>query len=346
MVARPLPEFLRTRRGVALLLGFVALVAVVQYLPTLGYGFVWDDSQLIAGNRLLAGSGPLEVFGRGFWAGSPEPARGSAAAYYRPLTNLSFWLDLHVAGGAAWLFHLVNVVLNAAAAVLVTLLIWELLRSGIWAALGGLLFACHPSHVESVAFISGRTDLLVAVFTTAAGFALLRSLRKRDPRWWTVVLAGYALALLSKETALLFPLLVAVAPLLTRTRYSTRYWLLLAAAVLIAGLYLLARAVVLPSALGAPVERLALHQLINVANSFGLYVRMFLWPFAHRAKFPLDPSFHHLSPHTIYTLVFLVMIPLAALRRRFWVSLWGYTWAVCFLLPVSNIVPIGPQAAE
>lgn len=346
MPAYPLPEFLRTRQGLALVLVLVALVTLVQYLPTLRFDFVWDDRQLITENRLLVTTHPLAVFGRSFWAGSPEPPPGSAIAYYRPLTNLSFRLDLAIAGTSPWFFHLVNILLAAVASVLVTLIIWELLHSGVWAALGGLLFACHPSHVEAVAFISARTDLLVTIFTAVAGFGLLRSLRKHNARWWIIVLIGYALALLSKETALLFPVLIALAPILCRTRYPRLYWLLLAGSLVLAGLYLLVRRQVLGVAISPAFEPLALHQLINIANTFGLYIRMFLWPFAHRAKFPLDPLFHHLSHYTAYTLVFLVTPPLAALRRRFWIALWGYVWVICFLLPVVNIVPVGPQAAE
>ncbi|MEO0073315.1 MAG: glycosyltransferase family 39 protein [candidate division WOR-3 bacterium] len=346
MTAHPLPEFLRTRQGLAWVLAIVALITVVQYLPTLRFDFVWDDTQLITDNRLLPTTSPLAIFGRSFWAGSPEPAQGSAQAYYRPLTTLSFWLDMAIAGRSPWFFHMVNVLLAAAVSVLVTLLVWELLHSGVWAALGGMLFACHPSHVEAVAFISARTDLLVTFFTVVAGFSLLRSLRKHNPRWWIAVLAGYALALFSKETALLFPVLIVLAPVMCRTRYPRFYWLLFLGSLAIAGSYLLIRHLVLGTAIGPTFEVLRLHQIINIANTFGLYIRMFLWPFTHQAKFPLDPSFRHLSPHTAYALVFLVSIPLAALRRRFWIALWGYVWVICFLLPVINIVPIGPQAAE
>lgn len=346
MPVSSLAATLRTRRGVALVLGTVALVSTLQYLPTLGYRFVWDDILLITGNRLLIESGPAATLMRGFWAGSPEPAEGGARAYYRPLTTFSFWLDWHIGGGRPWYFHLVNLLVNALVAALVTLIVWELLHSGIWAAFGGLTFAVHPAHVESVAFVSGRTDLLLALFICGAGYALLRSLRKNNPRWWFAVAGGYALALLCKETALLFPLLVALAPPLTLTRYPRRYWLLVLAVAALAGGYLMARTLVLGADATLPVSRLALHQWINVANTFGLYIRMFLWPFSHRAKLPVDLTLHHLYTYVAYALVFLVSIPVAALRRRFWVALLGYVWTIIFLLPVVNIIPIGPQAAE
>ncbi|MBN2537719.1 tetratricopeptide repeat protein [candidate division WOR-3 bacterium] len=339
-------ELVRNRAGLLLVLGAVAFAAFLLYLPTVDYGFVWDDLTLITGNRLLADSGPWELFGRGFWAGAPDAPGGPALAYYRPLANLSFWADLKIAGANPGWFHLVNVILNALVAVLVALVVWELLHSGVWAGLAGLFFAAHSAHVESVAFVSGRTDLLLALFVTAGAFALLRSLRTRKPGWLAVVPFACAAALLSKETAVLFPVLVAVAPLLTRTGYPRRYWLMVSSVLAITAGYLVLRAwavgAVVPAAEPAPF----IGRMLEVANTFGLYVRMFLWPFNHRVKFPLDPAFATPRPETIVALLFVVSLPLLALRRRFWVVLWGYVWTIIFVLPVTNIVALGPQAAE
>jgi len=324
----------------------VGLVTVALYLPTLRYEFVWDDTLLISNNPLLKRSAPLSCFGRSFWAGNHENLAGPAMTYYRPLTTLSFWLDWHIAGGHPWYFHLVNTILAAITSVIITLIIWELLHSGVWAGLGGLLFATHSSHVESVAFISGRTDLLLASFCGLAGFALLRSIRKHNPWWGTVVVPAFSLALLSKETAILFPVLVALAPLLTLTRWPRHYGLVLGAVLAIALLYLVLRASIFRMAIPLVAGMSLKHRLVNAANTFGLYIKMFFWPFEHRAKFPVDPGMMHLTPNLLYTLLFVVSLPLLALRRRFWVCLWGYCWTILFLLPVSNLVPIGPQAAE
>lgn len=346
MGSMSLPDRLRTRTGMTLVLGAVVLWSVLIYLPTRGHSFVWDDSSLILHNRLLAQSRPLDLFLRPFWAGSQEPPEGAGPLYYRPLTSLSFWLDCRLAGPDPRHFHSVNIVLNALAGLFVTLVIWELLHSGTWALFGGLLFAAHPAHTESVAFISGRTDLLLTVFLAAAAALLLRAQRKRSLWWWLPVPPLFALALLAKETALLFPGLVALTPLLTQTRYDRRHWLLVGTTLAIAlgflGLRAQAVAIPTPFLLAQPI----LPRLTNVANTFGLYVRMFFWPFDHRAKYPFDPEFLVLTPNIIPALLFIVSIPLVALRRRFWVSLWGYAWTILFLAPVSNLILLGPQAAE
>jgi Tfp pilus assembly protein PilF len=295
---------------------------------------------------LLARSRPAELFARPFWAGSPTSPEGAGNLYYRPLANLSYWLDLKLAGPNPRHFHTVNIALNLLAAVVVTVLIWELLHSGIWALFGGLLFAAHSAHVESVAFVSGRADLLLSVFLGLAAAALLRGQRKRVRWWWLAVPPLFALALLAKETALLFPALVALTPLLTRTRYDRRYWLLVAATMLVALAYfwLRDRVVTVPPffALALPTAS----RLIEVANTFGLYIRLFFWPFDHRVTYPADPTFLALTTNVIPALLFAVSIPLVALRRRFWAALWGYAWVVLFLVPAANVIPLGSQAAE
>ncbi len=342
----PLPERLRTRAGMALVLGAVAFAAVLLYIPTIEYDFVWDDTSLIVDNPLLRTSRPWELFGQPFWAGVPDPPEGSAVTYYRPLVMLGFWIDMRLAGANAAFFHIVNVILNAIAATLVALIIWELLHSGIWAGLGGLLFAFHPAHVESTAFISGRTDLLMTVFIAAAAFAMLRAVRKGDFRWGVVVPLGYGLALLSKETAILFPVLVALAPLLTQTRYGRRYWVVIAGTVAVGAGYLVLRSTAVGVDLPPGLLSATLGRFVEVANTSGLYLKMFIWPFAHQVKYPADPGFTALAPYAIAALLFVVTLPLLAIRRRFWIVALGFTWVILFLLPVSNIVAIGPQAAE
>jgi tetratricopeptide (TPR) repeat protein len=346
MGGNSLQEKLRTRAGMAVVLAAVALVSAALYLPATRYNFVWDDDSLIAGNSLLAHSRPAEIFSRRFWAGSPEPVGGSGAAYYRPLVTLSFWLDQGLSRNNPHWFHIVNLLLYALAAAAVTLVLWEVLHSGVWALLGGLLFAVHSSHVESVAFISGRTDIMLTLFTGLAAFALLRSFRKHNRWWWLVVSPAFGLALLSKETAVLFPLLIALAPLLVGVRYDRRYWLLALTAVAVLAGYLFLRAAVVPVPI--PVEHgvRIWGRLTAVANTIGLYIRLFFWPLEHRAKYPASDSFYVPTPNLLFALLFIVSVPLLAVRRRFAAARWGYAWTIAFLLPVANIASIGPLAAE
>src|SRR2546425_751731 len=172
----------------------VAASAVIAYLGALWNGFVWDDQVIILGNPLVQiWAGLAAAFANPYW----PPFVGGYL--YRPLTVFTYVLDWHV-GGAAW-FHAVNLLWHAGVSVLVAMLArrW----AGEAAALvAGILFAVHPVHVEAVANVVGRAELMAAAFTLLAVYAAVEADR---PVWSAVC---WALGLLSKEVAVVAPALV------------------------------------------------------------------------------------------------------------------------------------------
>ena len=191
-----------------------ALAAVLLHLPALRNEFVFDDRGVLLQNPLLADlSSAPRIFGAPYWN-----APGLTGGLYRPITTLSFAVDRALAGGfrPAW-FHAVNVLLHGAIAALVVLLA---LRLGLpaWAGLfAGALFAVHPVHVEAVASVVGRSEILAAGF--GLGAILCGAAARRDPgrrgrvaAWAAAAL--FLLAMLSKESAFVLP---AIAWLFDRT---------------------------------------------------------------------------------------------------------------------------------
>lgn len=185
----------------------VAVTAAALHAATLGYGFVWDDARLIVTNAGLRSWGGLrEALLSDFWITSGPAASG----FWRPLVTFSYAVDRVWGGGSAWAFHACNVVAHALVSAL-TVVFARRLGAGRFAALvAGLWFATMPVHVESVAWISGRTDLLCALFALVA---LVLDRRDRDADRASpgvpALLAGF-LALLAKEAAALLPLFVMV----------------------------------------------------------------------------------------------------------------------------------------
>ncbi len=182
-----------------ILLAAGVLVAVLgAYSPSIGGPFVWDDRMLIerAPADLQHGS-VTRFFGQPFWARSANQA--GDAVYYRPLTTISYALDWRASGGDPAWFHVTNVAWHLG----VTALVFALaLRGGappLAAALAALLFGVAPRLTESVAWISGRTDVL------AGFFALLALLLYRDGPGHGAHRVGAAvsmlLGLLCKEVA-------------------------------------------------------------------------------------------------------------------------------------------------
>ena len=167
-----------------LLLVFVAAVAL--YLPTSRYGFVQDDRAIIASNPAAHSIGAaLAALNDPYWP------RESHAGLYRPVTILSYAVDWTLSGGRAGWLHVMNALWHGLATVLLVVALSRWLPA-LAAAAAGLVFAWHPVHVEAVANLVGRAELLVAVGILGAVVAARR-------RRWIVAVACAALAMFSKE---------------------------------------------------------------------------------------------------------------------------------------------------
>jgi hypothetical protein len=201
----PAPAAVRQRFGERAALALVLLVAALAYARTATFGLVWDDRLLVAQAEAAHRRDGVPGLLRAEYLATGD--RG-APGYHRPLALASIWLDARLARALPWSFHLTNVALHALASLLVLLLLRALLPPGGGALFGALLFAVHPAHVESVAFVSARTDLWAGCLVLASTLLWLRE-RRGPPggAWLTRALSTLALALagLAKETALLLP---------------------------------------------------------------------------------------------------------------------------------------------
>lgn len=193
-------------RPALLLAGALALTAAAYARAPQG-DFVWDDRLLIERNAAVRTSPEVgDLLVRPFW--DRTEADNALGVYYRPLTTFTYWLDARVSGGAAGWFHLVNVLAHLACVALVFHLA---LRGGgppIAAALAAGLFGLAPRLTESVAWISGRTDVLATAFALAA-LAIHRPGRAPLARRVAAAVAVF-LGLLCKEVAIAAPAGLAV----------------------------------------------------------------------------------------------------------------------------------------
>jgi hypothetical protein len=198
----------------------VFVAAVALYLPTIRYGFVQDDRAIIAGNPAAHSIGAaLRAFDDPYW-----PAE-SGAGLYRPVTILSYAVDWTLSGGRAGWLHLMNALWHGLAALLLTVVLARWL-SPLGAAAAGIVFAWHPVHVEGVASLVGRAELLAAVGILAAVLAARRG-------WWIAAALCAALAMLSKEHGVIAGVVILCDYWLygpERRRYPIGLWIGLAVA--------------------------------------------------------------------------------------------------------------------
>jgi Flp pilus assembly protein TadD len=345
-----------------LVFGAASLVALLVYLPTLKYDFVWDDNELIPGNPFLARTNPIELFTKGFW-NNPEVERGvDYMSYYRPLTNLSLYVDRKV-----WVlrpagYHLTNIFINTAVVFLMSLLLWELFGSVWLAGLGGLLVGIHPAMNCVVTFISNRTYLLTLFFLLVGSYALLRGRRDRARAWWALFGGSLLLSTLALEASLVFAAIAGGWLLLNRARYR-RLWVWMAASAMPVAVYFLLRLGIARVPFTSSAAHQAIAEPLRITNAFGQQLQLLFFPFNQKVIYVPAEPFTSFSVYTILGLLFLSLPLCAVIRlgrshgassnlksgysaqpeaeagRLGW---YGYVWMVLFLLPFAHLVFLGP----
>lgn len=290
-------------------MGVAILAAIAAYLPALRNGFVWDDPIVLQQLRAIQSWHDLIVM-------PPIVPK----FYYRPLVFLTYLFDRALGGETPYWFHASVVAMHALNTWLVAMLARRLFTDDwLVPACAALLFAVHPVHTESVAWMAGRSDVLVCALLLAT--LLLASNRGNS---WTAALAGlmYFLALLSKEMAVAALLLVPLFDVLeTRRAHVLRYVPLLMATLV----YFLLRqrsvgAWVGGSETGIP----ALPLLRDLLCAIGVYVFQILVPVSLSPYVPAVPN-------DLPYLLAGILGPLAALSAAWWA--WRERrWEIVFLI--------------
>lgn len=194
-----LSSFTVSRRDTysAALLG---LIAAVFYFPAIQAGFVWDDVII---TKLRSVSDWEGIFRIWFDPAAAYFQTDVAENHYWPVVYTTFWLEHKLWGFTPAGYHVVNILLHFVN----TLLLWRLLDRlavpGAW--LAAAVFAAHPLHVESVAWVIGRKDLLSTLFSLAAVLMWLRHVESPRPGRYAAALLFFAGAMLSKLIAVTLP---------------------------------------------------------------------------------------------------------------------------------------------
>jgi len=325
----------RTRISLVRAAPYVAAVilGVVIYLRAARGPFIWDDNFLLGQLKRYEGSSPLNAFKFGFLI---RPTGG--ADFYRPMITLSLLLDQSLWGSNPAGYHATNLVLHAISILMVALFTWLVLRSRLAAIASAFLFAVHPVHAESVCWISGRTDLACAAFLLS-GISLYLIYRRSGRR---IALAGsYVLtvfALLSKELAMLAPLLVALASWGSGERNYRRIVLDSLPFAVLSVAFFAVRSSVLYGTEPLAEPWSPLHQVSIIAYSIFTHFQILLLPqTAHL-------SYEVVMQEITNTTTFAVLLSLVALTWFLWtcrgsapMPFFGLLWFMATILPASGL---------
>lgn len=337
--------------------GVLAMVlAFALYAPTIGYDFVTLDDPMYVENSVVVGDGFS-------WRGLKLAFTTAPENYWAPLLWMSFMFDMELSGGRPWSCHLTNTILFSLNVGLVFLLVrrWTG-RTGV-ALATALLWAFHPTRVESVAWITARKDVLSGVFFFLGlwAYTVGREAARRneaDPpvscrlspaalillSWLCMLLGGMA-----KQIVILMPpafLLLDVWPL-GRTeweriwkdgwRLAGEKWAFWILAVIYAAL-----PIVFHVETKAVMDVPAWHRALMIPVHYLFYVGKVLWP---TRLMPLQPDLPSWWELLMGATVVLAGLTWGAWRwrRRFPLALWGWLWFAVLLFPLSGVVWAGAE---
>lgn len=323
------------------------------YAPVRNHEFVnLDDPDYVSANAMVQ---------RGVsWEGLAWAFASFDAANWHPLTWISHMLDVEVLGAKPGGHHLVNVLLH----VLNTLLVFSFLRAATGAtwrsSMAAALFGVHPLHVESVAWVSERKDVLSALFLLLALRAWVAYARRPGPRWYAAALASVAAGLLAKPmlvTAPLLLLLVDVWPLGRSGGEGGGRWrevgprlvlekvpfALLAGASVAVTVVAQATGQRLSAISGIPLGS----RLSNAVVSTLAYLGQMLWPGRLASFYPHPYTLGGIPAWQVVAAGALLLgVSAMAVRVRSAHPYlpWGWAWYLVSLLPVIGLVQAGAQA--
>jgi len=327
----------------AVALGLSVLVLAV-YLQTGSHGFITlDDGEYVYQNVHVR---------NGL---SPEGVRWAFTAFHsanwHPMTWLSHMTDVSLFGQDAGWPHRVNVLLHLANTVLLFLVLWRM-TGGLWqSGFVAALFAVHPLHVESVAWISERKDVLSTLFWLLTMWAYLWYVRKPGAGRYLLVAVLFALGLMSKPMLVTLPLVLLLLDGWPLGRLSRG----VAARRVLEKVPLLALSVascivtVLAQGSGAaiaPVRNAPLaFRVSNAAVSYATYLGQTVWPASLSVFYPHPASVHSGVPAWQVAGAALLLGGVSFLafrerRRRPYLAV-GWLWYVGTLVPVIGLVQVG-----
>jgi hypothetical protein len=339
------------RKWVVLAGAALVTLVVAIYAPVGQFGFLnLDDDQYVTQNQWVRAGLTTEGVTWAFTA--------FHAANWHPLTWLSHMADVELFGLDPGRHHQVNVLLHALDTVL--LFLFLLLATGAtWrSALAAALFAVHPLHVESVAWISERKDVLSTLFWLVTCLAWLGYVRRPSPARYAGVMVAYGLGLLAKPMLVTLPLVLLLLDAWPLRRLPRgRPWVRGLRPLVMEKLPMLAMAAastlvtwLAQSRGGGVLDTVGLSLPVRLGNamlSAATYLWQSVWPARLAALYPhpgLLPSGLSGVQVAVSSMVLLGLSAVAAWqwRPRPWLGV-GWLWFLVTLLPVVGIVQVGDQ---
>lgn len=305
----------------------VAAIAFMAFVPALYGTFVWDD--VIIAQFLDRGVGFFDIWLTPSLTGDK---------HYWPLKYSSLWLEHMLWANNPRGYHLTNVAIHGANSAMVLALLKKLKAPAPWMC--AAIFAVHPAHVDSVAWVMGRKDVLSAFFLLAASMAYIRWDRSKTPRrmGFVLVVVLFAAAMLSKSTAVAFPVAIVAYHWYQTGSLKLSHFLKAAPFAAVAAIYTIADTTWYRSQSDLSLGISAFERPKIAARAMWHYAQSMVWPFDLVAIHPKWTSTGYLHLAVLVAAAALVFV----LRKRIGRGpIAAIVLFAAFLAPLAGFVDYG-----
>ncbi|MFH1593682.1 MAG: tetratricopeptide repeat protein [Candidatus Omnitrophota bacterium] len=320
----------------------ILIVCLFAYHNSLDGGFIWDDQFLVQENEHIRSFSKVgNIFVSDLGAGA-----GFKTTFYRPIQMLTYTINYFFHGLDVRGYHLTNTLLHSLVALSLYFFINLLYNDAKLSFLTSILFASHPIHTEAVAYISGRADMLAALFMLLSLIFYIRYLQRERGILFALGIICYIAALLSKESSIILPALLILCCSALKKRIRFRYFSNIMAITFIYSVLQIRMlsAIVRENELSPiPLFQRIPGFFVAITN----YVKLLLVPtHLHMEYGHGGTSFFDTSAIIGLTITLLFLIYAFKKSKHDNKVFFSINWFFICLLPVANIFPVNAYMAE
>ncbi|MDA3898302.1 MAG: tetratricopeptide repeat protein [Desulfobacteraceae bacterium] len=330
----------------------VALIISVfsVYGPAFHFNFVnYDDPAYVSNNETVKEGISLKNV---IWAFTTF-----SNSNWHPLTWLSHMLDVTLFGLNAGYHHLINVVIHTCNTLLLFCLFYLVTHHTYKSLILAAFFGLHPIHVESVAWISERKDLLCAFFWLSAMVAYYRYTQKPSPERYLISFILFIFGALSKPMMVTFPFVLLLFDYWPLNRYlgsdrishyhftkSPWVWLIIEKIPMMLVTIIISYVALLSQSKGGSIAELPIMvRFANAVISYLIYLKKMIWPGELAVIYPFQTPSLWLAAAGFIAIVCILIISFTV-RNKYPYVLVGFLWFFGTLVPVIGFIQVGSQA--
>ena len=323
----------------------LAAATLAVYIRVAHYDYVfYDDDAYVYANPAIKARLTLA---------SLKWAFGLHLGNWHPVTWLSYLIEITLFGMNAGHFHVVNVLLHVGSTILLFLALYRMTGKPWRCAMVAAIFALHPLHVESVAWVAERKDVLSTFFEMIALLLYALYVERRSVRRYVALCLAFTLGVLSKPMLVTFPVILLVLDFwpLRRIEWPVAWSKVRPVALEKAPLFVIALIASFLTVVaqkdfgtvatlgGMPVST----RIANAAIGYAMYLKMAFWPTGLGVLYPYVAPQEKLATIGLMVLVPISFLVLLSVRKQPYM-LSGWLWYLLMLMPVIGIVQVGAQS--